>query len=61
MNYNMKKAKCKVWEIENPKNWWYETFNVYELKNIDDIFRAFNSSLRPNEKARTYEFIEYEQ
>lgn len=56
-----KKAKCKVWEIENPKIYWYETFNVYDLADIDDIFKAFNSSLRANEKMRTYEFIEYEQ
>lgn len=56
-----KKAKCKVWEIENPKDYWYETFNVYNLTDIDAIFKAFNSSLQLNEKARTYEFIEYEQ
>lgn len=58
--YNgMKKALCKVWEINNPSIYWTETFSVYCIDDIDTIFTEFNSSLRPNELPRTYEFIEF--
>lgn len=55
----LKKAKCKVWEIDNPSVTWYETFNVSCLTDIDAIFHAFNSSLRPNELKRSYEFVTF--
>lgn len=58
--YNeMKKALCKVWEINNPDDCWYETFKVCCIDDIDAIFTRFNSSLRPNELPRSYEFIEF--
>lgn len=59
MNTKTKQAKCKVWEIDNPSDYWFETFNVYDLSDIDDIFEAFNSHLGKNELPRDYEFLEF--
>ena len=55
----MKKAKCKVWEVSDPNNYWYETFKVYNVDDIKSIFNSFNCSRRPNEDIRDYEFIEF--
>lgn len=59
MNYTKKKAKCKVWEKDNPDVYWFETFLVYDLSDIDTIFETFNTHLRPNELARCYKFLEF--
>lgn len=58
--YNTKKnALCKVWEINEPEKPWTETFSIYCIDDIDAIFAAFNSSLRPNELPRSYEFVKF--